>query len=208
MARSTALLIAVAAFGLVAGVGVFLIQSGQFQGKPELERALFLEPPRAVSWQTLISHDNGDFTPQALKGHWTIMYIGYRSCPDVCPVTMAVLGEAATRLRDSGLDPEKTPEFVFLSVDPRRDTPTVLAEYVTYFGENFVGVTGQPDQLKAVAMQMGALFEVPETPESEDYDVAHSNSVYAFNPEGRLQAIMRDPHDPQVMVHNIRRLID
>lgn len=202
--RNAVVLVLFAAMGL----SVYLLQSNRGSAAPELEQALVLEPPRPVKWAELVAHDGSAFTPQDLKGQWSYLYMGYRSCPDVCPIALTVLGEVSKQLSALKLPADQQPQFLFVSVDPRRDTPELLAEYVEFFGEDFIGITGKDEQLKAVAIQMGGIYMVPENPETEDYEVGHSNSVYLMNPDGQLRVVSQAPHDPEMIVRNYLKLTD
>lgn len=197
----------VALFGGL-GFGAFLLQSGGEIKPLELEQAFVLEPPRMIKWNELIAQDRSVFTPEQMRGKWSYLYMGYRSCPDVCPVAMSVLGNVAKKLADQKLASEQQPQFLFMSVDPQRDTPELLSEYVAFFGEDFKGITGQHEQLRAVSLQLGAIFYVPENPETDDYEVGHSDSIFVFNPEGQLRLISRPPHDAEMIVRNHLRLFE
>ncbi|MBL4583438.1 MAG: SCO family protein [Pseudomonadales bacterium] len=190
------------------GVGAFMLQASREPAPLELEQAIEINPARNILWSELIAQDNSVFTPEHIKGKWTFLYMGYRSCPDACPVAMAVLGKTANGLSDLKLPTAQQPQFVFMSVDPRRDTPELMAEYVAFFGEKFLGVTGDSVQLRAISLQLGAVFYVPEEPETDNYEVGHSDSIFLMNPEGRLRAILRPPHNPEMIIRNYQKLVD
>ncbi len=107
-----------------------------------------------------------------------LVYFGYTSCPDVCPLDNARNAQAADLLAKSGLD--VTP--VFISVDPARDTPPVLAEYSANFSEKLVDLTGTPEQVKAVATAFKVYYEVP-TNADKDYEVSHTTLTYLMLPK-------------------------
>lgn len=200
--------VVVAVLFAAIGGGVYFLQSNRQPSVPELEQALVIEPARPVKWGELVAHDGSAFTPQNLQGRWSFLYMGYRSCPDVCPVALTILGEVSKQLSALALPTDQQPQFLFVSVDPRRDTPELLAEYVAFFGEEFIGITGIDAQLKAVAIQLGGIFMVPENLETEDYEVGHSNNVYLMNPDGQLRVVFHAPHDPEMMVRNYRKILD
>ena len=190
------------------GFGAFMLQSGGEPPLAELEQGVVLEPPRSIKWNTLITQDRSVFTPLQLKGKWSYLYMGYRSCPDACPVAMSVLGKVSKKLAELELPPEQQPQFLFMSVDPRRDTPELLADYVAFFGDEFIGITGEHEQLRAISLQLGAIYYVPEDPETDDYEVGHSDSIFLMNPDGQLRVISRPPHDPDMIVRNHLKLFD
>ena len=199
--------VVVVLFGAM-GFGAYMWQSSRPVALPKVEQAYIIEPARTIKWAELIAHDETVYTPENLLGKWSYIYMGYRSCPDACPVALGVLRQVSKQLSALGLPDEQQPQFLFLSVDPRRDTPKLLAEYVKFFGEDFIGVTGDNVQLKAVALQLGGLFHVPEAPETDAYEVGHSDSIYLMNPAGKLRLISRPPHDAEIIVRNHLKLID
>ena len=97
--------------------------------------------------------------------------------------------------------------YYLVSVDPDRDTPERLREYVQYFDPAFRGVTGEFDQLDIVTRAAGAVYKVPEAPENDDYLVAHSSTLTLIDPEGRLKAIFTSPFDPAAIAAELRRVV-
>ena len=149
-----------------------------------------LSPPRKIAMPTLKQDDGTDFTSEDLEKHWTLMFFGYTHCPDICPVTMSTLAQAKQKA------PQDFPEVVFVSVDPERDKVEMLGEYVQYFDPSFKGVTGDEELIKALTLQMSAVYM--RTPAAEDgsYLVDHSSSIMVLNPEGNLAALISPPHTP------------
>jgi protein SCO1/2 len=97
---------------------------------------------------------------------------------------------------------------LFVSVDPERDTPAKLAEYVRYFNPDFTGVTGPHEQLAPLTMQMGIAYRIePHETGSEQYEVNHSASIQLIDPEGRLHGVFPAPHDPQKMARDLASVI-
>lgn len=190
------------------GLGAYIWQSNREPTIVELEQAYLTAPPRPILWNELIDQDGDAFIPKDLWGKWTYLYMGYRSCPDACPVALAILSRVSKQLSELDLPEDQQPQFLFLSVDPQRDTPELLKEYVAFFGTDFIGITGDDSELKAVAAQLGGIFFVPEDPKPVNYEVGHSNSIYLMNPQGQLRAILRPPHDPDMIVRNHLKLVD
>src|SRR4051794_14339070 len=90
-----------------------------------------IEPARPIPSFALQRADGGAFTPESLRGHWSVLFFGYTSCPDVCPTTLSMLTQVQKSLTD--LAPQARPWFVFVSIDSKRDTPEQLHKYVSYF---------------------------------------------------------------------------
>ena len=141
-ARSRSGIIAMIVIVLLALGAGMLTASLLFKSKTDFSAlsATVFQQPRAVQPFELLDHHGESFTPESLRGQWSFVFFGYTHCPDVCPTTLSVLNSVALRLADA---PDAT-RFVFVTVDPERDTPEVLARYVTYFNGEFVGVTGEP----------------------------------------------------------------
>jgi protein SCO1/2 len=154
--------------------------------------ATVFQQPRAIQAFELLDHHGDAFTPESLRGQWSFVFFGYTHCPDVCPTTLSVLNSVATRLADA---PDAA-QFVFVTVDPERDTPEVLNRYVTYFNGEFVGVTGEPAAIGELTRQLGILhMRVEGQDDATSYLVDHTASVLLFNPEGQFQGLFSPPLD-------------
>ena len=124
------------------------------------------------------------------RGKVVAVYFGYTLCPDICPTNLALLSSAMNQLSSSEID-----EFqgIFISVDPGRDSPDKLKEYVQYFHKNLVGISGAPDDLNPVVMQYGAHYEYTPYSNSELlYGVAHTSETYIIDKKGKLSTVL--PH--------------
>lgn len=159
--------------------------------------------PRAkpLSSFVLVDQDGREMTEQTLRGRWTFAAIGYTTCPDVCPMTMATF---VALNREIGASARvQVPQFLFISVDPQRDTPERLAQYVRHFDPGFLGATGTDTALGALVRDLGGLYARAEAPGSAlGYTMDHSASIYLIDPEARLAAIFSAPHDPAMMAHD------
>lgn len=182
---------------LVAGVWLGNRFFGPGQGGPGFEAppATLLPEPRALVDFSLTDHRAQPFNRERLIGHWTLAFFGYTHCPDVCPNTMAVLNLVTRQLAGSPGGMEQV-QVVFISVDPERDTLEQLASYVPYFNEDFIGATGSPEELLALARQVGVLYMRTPGNTPENYLVDHSASIMLLDPQGRWHAIFPAPHDP------------
>jgi protein SCO1/2 len=130
-----------------------------------------------------------------LKGKWSAVFFGYTFCPDACPTTLFALGQAETQLGARAKDFQT----VFISVDPARDTPAKMANYLSNsaFPRHAVGLTGSPAQVAAAAKAYKVYYQVQGS--GPDYTVNHSSFVYLMNPKGRFACII--PYDtapPQI----------
>ena len=115
-----------------------------------------------------------------------LLEFGYTHCPDVCPVNLAQMAEV---LRALGPAAERV-QALFVSVDPRRDTPEVVGRYTGYFSARILGLTGPPEALADLAGRYGAYFAYDGDTASDSYYVQHSSSLYLIDPEGELAEVV------------------
>lgn len=182
--------------GPIAGTLLFLAAVGGIL-------AVHAQPARpAYRPFTLISAATGQaVTEQEFRGKWLLVFFGYTYCPDVCPTTLNNIAETM-----SGLGPvaEKV-QPLFVTVDPARDTPAVLASYTAAFDPRIVGLTGSPQQISAVADEFGARYFRREV--DGDYFVDHTATVYVVGPDGVLASSFLPTDGPSSMAAGLHRLI-
>ncbi len=156
----------------------------------------------------------GDFTLQSkagpvslqdFRGKVVFLFFGYTKCPDICPTSLAFITETLNSLSDQELTKVKS---IVISVDPKRDTPEDLAEYVEYFHPNFVGVTGSEKEIAEVSKLYGAqYYEVELEGSAFGYAVNHSAAVYLIQPDGGLRFIFPHATPSSVMLEAVRYLL-
>jgi protein SCO1 len=163
-----------------------------------------LPEPRALPDVELIDEQAAPFRRAEFAGSWSFIYFGYTFCPDVCPLALL---ELATLNRELGPKfPAAAFEFYLVSVDPQRDTPERLREYVGYFDPAFHGLTGSPAALKALADATSSVFFVREGQGSDNYLVDHSANIILLNPAGHLHAIFTPPHTPEQLAADFAKI--
>ncbi|WBH17903.1 SCO family protein [Sphingomonas radiodurans] len=143
-------------------------------------------------------------TDAALAGKYRIMYFGYTFCPDVCPVDVQKIG-AAMKLLDTS-DPALAQRIVpvFISIDPARDTPAVIKQFVSAFHPRMIGLTGSDAEIARVAKEYGVYFKRGDgTPDG--YMMDHSRQAYLMSPEGKPLALLPQEGTPQAIVDEIKR---
>jgi len=173
---------------------------------PQLQQATLLPTAKTLSDFRLVDQQGAPFTRDDLKGHWTFAFFGYTHCPDVCPTSLAMLARVLRNL-DNNSQLSTRPRGLFVSVDPQRDTPAVLAAYLPYFHPDFQGATGDPEQITALTRQLGILAaRAPGDSGDGDYLVDHSAAIILFDPHGRYYALFNVPHDPDKMVSDFLRI--
>ena len=164
---------------------------------PDQVITLFPEPKPLTAF-ALTDHRNRVFDLASLKGKWSFLFFGFTHCPDVCPTTLAVLARARDYIARNTAGAEDV-QFVFISVDPNRDTAGKLGQYVDYFDTTFLGVTGDDAQIGNLAGQLGAMYKVTITPGVENYPVYHSAAVFLLDPRARYHAVFTPPHDAEAI---------
>jgi protein SCO1/2 len=176
--------------------GLFSFQYVQQSQQPEY--ALVYPKARDLTEFTLTSHKGQPLTRQQLQGKWTLAFVGYTFCPDICPMTMATL--AGTYAELQAMLPAQQPLAIwFISADPQRDTVSALANYVGYFEQPAItGVTAGHDKLFPFVRDLGLMYAISSTTEP-DYLVDHSASIVLINPRGQLAAVFK----PQLKVGEV-----
>jgi protein SCO1 len=188
---------------LAAGLALFLRGAGSDKPGPALT-ATVLPAPVSLPDVTLVD-DRGEPVDQHLfDGRWNLVYFGFTNCPDICPVTLQTLAQARASLAESGQSP--LPRIVFVSVDPERDTTDRIAAYVNSFGEDTLGITGNPDELRKLTEALGIYFAKAGT-DPANYSVDHSAVVLLIGPGGQLRALFSAPHTAAQFVHDLPLLM-
>ena len=152
-----------------------------------------LEGARLGGAFSLTSQDGRRVSSAEWDGRYRIVYFGFTYCPDVCPVDLQTIGQAMRLVERS--EPEKAARIqpIFITVDPQRDTPAVLKQYVSSFHPRLIGLTGSQEEIAAVAKQHGVYFRKADEPAASEYLVDHSRIALLFGPKGEPIAIL--PHD-------------
>ncbi|MFL6549233.1 MAG: SCO family protein [Povalibacter sp.] len=170
-----------------------------------LAKATLLTPPRPLPEFELTDQDGGTFDGARLRNHWSLLFFGFTHCPDVCPTTLGVLARAEEAL--AKMPEAQRPQVVFVSVDPKRDTPPQLASYVKFFSPNFTGVTGTQQSIDEFTRALGVPVAITPT-ENGDYSVDHSAAIFLIDPQGAMHALFSTPHVANVIADDYRRIVD
>lgn len=171
---------------------------------PSIQGFVFPEP-RKLPAVELVDENGAGFTPQAFAGRWSFLYFGYTYCPDVCPLALIELTALAERLATER--PETAVAYYLVTVDPQRDTPERLREYVHYFDPAFHGLTGSLDAVSALAKATETVFFVPPGQGPDHYVVSHSNNFVLLNPSGDIAAIFTSPHSPPQLAADFAAIV-
>lgn len=161
-------------------VGALLLTSpGLLLSAPVNARAESL--PSAGDSFTLTAHDGSRFESDRLTGRIVLLYFGFTSCPDVCPLELSNIGRALHELPDDQVT------GIFVTIDPSRDTVERLAAYVTFFHPDLIGLTGTEEEIRAVADQYNVSYRRIE--QGTGYTMEHPANVYVLDPEGTIRAM-------------------
>jgi protein SCO1/2 len=151
----------------------------------------------------LISDAGKPTTAADFRGKYVMMYFGYTHCPDVCPLTLVHLHQVMQKL---GNEAGKV-RILFVSVDPARDTPAVLHQYVTAFDPHITGLTGTPAQVTAMAKRYRAAFNRDAKQPNGSYEVSHSSAIYIFDRQGHARLLGTSADTPDAIAHDLKLLI-
>ncbi|MEJ6656133.1 MAG: SCO family protein [Pseudomonas sp.] len=198
-------LITVAVIALVIGAVVNkVVRPAPLDRDVLSQNGVFLfDAPRLIPEVTLLSAAGGDWTQDDLQGQWDLLFFGYTFCPDICPTTMAELRQLVT-----SLPPEQAENLrvTMISVDPERDTPEQMSQYLDFFNAGFHGATGEPEQLARLAQALSIAYIEPDSSEP-DYLVDHSGQVVIVDPEGRYVGFIRPPLKPDQLAQWMPRVM-
>jgi protein SCO1/2 len=180
---------------LAGGLGLVLAQR-VFSPMPEtpaplaLKSVRLIEPARPIADFQLTRSDGSALTAMQLRGHWTLVFIGFSHCPDVCPTTLASLAQAQKAWEAVAED--HRPRLLFVSVDPERDTPKALGDYAHFFHPATIAATANEPALGEFAKALGLVYmKVPQA--NGDYDMDHSATLVLLDPQGRQAGLVRPP---------------
>ena len=176
-ARLIAFIVVGFLIGALAGAAVLLVTTPQGGQLVQSSGTALVGGPFS-----LVGADGKPVTDRDFRGRYMLIFFGFTHCPDICPAELQVIAQALDQLGDKA----KTVVPIFITLDPERDTPEVIANYVKSFGPNFVGLTGSPVAIAAAAKAYRVAYSKVENKDSAgDYSVDHSALVYLMDPEGR-----------------------
>lgn len=171
------------------------------RGPPELKNVL-LPSPNPIKVFSLRDDNGRRFDLDRLRGRWTLMFFGYTSCPDICPTTLATLRDLAELLEE-----RDEVQYVFVTVDPSRDDPERIGDYLDYFDPDFVGVSGEPADIEAFMKQLNVAAVRREAEDSDSYTFSHTSAVMLIDPEARLLGAFSPPHKASRMAEHFQTLV-
>jgi protein SCO1/2 len=183
--RSTLLVIAAA---FAAGLGLFAAQRWMRPPSLDLRVVQLIDPARKLP-DAHLRYSNGPAAGlEEVAGHWTVVFLGFTHCPDVCPTTLAELAKAQRQWE--ALPAASRPKVLFVSVDPERETPASVGEYAHFFHRDTMAASGSLADLSAFANALGLVFmKVPTV--GKDYTIDHSATLVVLDPRGQEAGLIR-----------------
>ncbi|HSC67820.1 MAG TPA: SCO family protein [Cellvibrio sp.] len=161
------------------------------------------DPPRMAPDFSLPSSRDNQFTLSAQRGKLLVLGFGFSNCPNVCPMTLANLAQTYKNL---GALADQV-QVVYMTVDPERDTPARLREYLANFNPSFVGVTGSADELAALRQAYGIIAKKEVHKNGGTYEVHHSSYIYLIDRDGLLRALVPFGKSADDITHDIKILL-
>ena len=199
--------------GLLALVlGILSANLGLFSGKGntekaivQLETATVLSPARPIDTFSLVDHKGQTFSKANLQGKHSILFFGFINCPDICPGTLQFL----TSVKKKIIEAQQWEKFqvVFVSVDPARDTVENMAQYMPYFDQEFIGVTGTVESIDAFAKSVSMPYSLGEKDEFGHYNVDHSASFLIMNKQGNIKALISQPQTLAAISEDLLKIL-
>ena len=195
---------------LAAGLGLWAAQHAFAPGapaRPELRAVRLFPEPRTLPAFSLQQSDGTRLVPGELQGHWTVVFLGFTHCPDVCPTTLAELAQAQKQW--SAIPDPVRPRVLFVSVDPARDTALRAGEYAHAFHKDTMAATGDEPALEAFARSLSMVFMKVAPPEgvpADQYSVDHTATLAVLDPQGRMAGIVQPPLDPRAIAADLAAL--
>lgn len=192
--------IGIGAVLLVLGVmlGQLVFKPGGGSLPPDLA-ATYLPEGRPIVGIQMTDHHNKKFDESRFKGKWSFMFFGFTQCPDVCPAVLLVMKSVWNKLPAKARQAPQ-PQMIFVSVDPDRDTPALLKEYVAFYHPEFIGITGTHDKLDILTTQLSALYGYEDGEGEDEYTVTHSAQIILIDPKGNMRAVFNTPHAPDAIL--------
>ncbi len=160
------------------------------------------DPPRPLQDFTLVNQNDQPTTLSSFRGKPTLLFFGFTNCPDVCPMTLLEFKKIKLALGEQAADLN----FVFISVDTRRDTPTVIADYLRRFDESFVGLAGDVAVFEQIKGDYELnIIETPKEGSESDYVIDHTPNPFVIDAEGRLVASYLYGTKTEIMLNDLRQ---
>ena len=172
---------------------------------PETNTAFIIPVAGELPEFSLVDQTGAPVTAGTFRGQWDLLFFGFTNCPDICPTTLQILANTRRELVETGS--KSLPRIVLVSVDPERDTPEPLGQYVDYFGDDILAVTGDLEEVRKLTAALGIYFEKTAVKDG-NYGVDHSAAVLVLDPSGEFSALFSAPHVAANYLHDLPIIMD
>lgn len=186
------------ALSLALGYGIWHEMHWDFTPKPpqSLQQITEIFPTKALPAMNFINQNGQLITTEDLKGKWHLVFMGYSNCPDVCPLLLTHMQAVMPQLAEHDID------FMFVTADPKRDTPEVLRQYLQGYDRQFIGLTSDEATIQTLIQTLGIFVTT-----SEDGTLDHQGILFMANPQGEIVALLNQPNDPTVITQDVLLVI-
>jgi len=193
---------------LIAAVAGFFA-SKQFyntEDKNAYQALLIYPEKKTFSGFQLTDQNSTTLTIDDFSDKWTLLFFGFTHCPDVCPTTLAELQTTFKLLETENLS--QMPEVLFVSVDPERDNPQTLQNYISFFNPAFNAATADGANILSITSQVGVAYHIGDHQAGDiNYSVDHTAAIFLVSPQKQLYGLFQSPHDAKKMAHDLSLLI-
>ncbi|MCI3947686.1 Sco1/SenC family protein [Pseudomonas syringae] len=165
---------------------------------------ILLPKSRALPALSMIDQNGADVAVDGFKGKWTLIFFGYTFCPDICPVTLAQIKQIRSELPKAAVERMRV---VLVSVDPHRDTPQQLKQYLSYFDPQYIGLTAPVEDIQKMASAVSIPF-IPADTSKPNYFVDHSGNLALIGPDGTQRGFIRAPLNSQKLIRQLPGLLE
>lgn len=197
--RLISIIVAGFLIGALIGLGVLLLSRPPGSPPVQTSGTALIGGPFSLT-----GADGKAVTDKDFRGRYMLVFFGFTHCPEICPAELQVIAQALDKLGDKA----QAVVPVFITLDPERDTPEVMAAYVKSFGPNFVGLTGSPDQIAAAAKAYRIAYaKVEDKNSAGDYSIDHSALAYLMNPQGQYATHFAYGTSPEEMAEKLGRFL-
>lgn len=199
------LFLLVASVGAITARQLFTVEVKVEAPLPDIN-GFVLQQPRTLPEFVLLNGQSEPFARTDFEGAWSFLYFGFTYCPDICPTAFVEMAKLKKMLDTS--QPDLATEFYLVSVDPQRDTPERIQEYVTYFDDSFKGLTGDLAEISKLAQAASVIHVIEPSVDGESYEVGHSSTITLLDPQGDIRAIFKEPLRAQSIAVDLGIVLD
>lgn len=188
---------------LILALSLLLVACGEKRPSPPKFNSIDITNAKWGTYFRLTDHLGQPRSLSDFRGKAVAVFFGYVNCPDVCPTTLAKLAEV---IRTLGKDAQRV-QVLLVTLDPTRDTPDILQNYVPAFHPSFVGLYGDEQETEQIAKEFKVFYQRQKPDAHGFYTVDHGGGIFVFDPQGRIRLFIGDEHSTDVITRDIKTLL-